>query len=313
MDWSGASDPPIVDGLVKLFTPRTLRLLRNVDELEREVLDSNPSHGSRLSASQEDTNEAGIQLSDEELRQALQLARSAKLTVPRNNKTDEFYVACEEEDWGWKGFKEKCRNRRAWGEYFRSELDWDWDLAGSLKRMYKLPRISSKPSPGPTQHGESQFPSSCACPDSEPNPSTGTLKDGRLHVETVVDGPVNEVQVPVRSSTGEITYKTFFADPPQASGLSQHRADMLPEVKVHGASDPSPSINPIHLSGPTDSNSSNHLHGGTDHKQEPFGVEKATDEQLDTPRREDVCVDGSSFSEVYRATADDYASLYSFM
>ena len=59
-DWSGANDPPIVDGLVKLFTPRTLRLLRNVDELEREVLDSSPSHGSRLSVSQEDTNEAGI-------------------------------------------------------------------------------------------------------------------------------------------------------------------------------------------------------------------------------------------------------------
>ena len=97
-DWSGANDPPIVDGLVKLFTPRTLRLLRNVDELEREVLDSNPSHGSRLCVSQEDMNEAGIQLSDEELRQALQLARSAKLTVPRNNKTEEFYVACEEED-----------------------------------------------------------------------------------------------------------------------------------------------------------------------------------------------------------------------
>ena len=237
-------DPPIVERLVESFIPRILRVLRNVDELEREVLDSSPSHGSRLSVSQEDTNEAGIQLSDEELRQALQLARSAKLTVPRNNKTEEFYVVCEEKDWGsdwgWKGFKEKCRNRRAWGEYFRSELDWDWDLAGSLKRMYKLPRDRSKPSPGPTKHGESQFPSSCACPDSEPNPSTGNLKDERLHVETVVDGPVNEVQVPVRSPTGEITYKTFFAGPPQAYGLSQRSADMLPEVKVHGASDPSP-------------------------------------------------------------------------
>ena len=59
-DWSGASDPPIVDGLVKLFTPRTLRLLRNVEELEREVLDSSPSHGSRLSVSQQDMNEAGF-------------------------------------------------------------------------------------------------------------------------------------------------------------------------------------------------------------------------------------------------------------
>ena len=176
-EWS--EDPPIIERLMESFTPRTLRLLRNVDELEREVLDSNPSHGSRLSVSQEDTNEAGIQLSDEELRQALHLARSAKLTVPRNNKTEEFSVAYEDEDWvsdwGWKGFKEKCRNCRAWGEYFRSELDWDWDLVGSLERMYTLPRKRSKPSPGPTQNGESQLLSSCVCSNSLPNPSTGNL------------------------------------------------------------------------------------------------------------------------------------------
>ena len=73
------------------------------------------------------------------------------------------------------------------------------------------------------------------------------------------------------------------------------------------------SIIPINLSEPTDSDSSNHRHDDLEHKQEPFRVEKATDEQLDTPRREDVCVDGSSFSEVDRTTADDCASLYSFM
>ena len=220
-------------------------------------------------------------MSDEELRQALQLARSAKLTVPRNNRTEEFYVACEEEDWGsdwgWKGFKEKCRNRRAWGEYFRSELDWDWDLAGSLKRMYKLPRNCTRPSPEPTQHGESQLLSSCICLNSVPNPSTGNLKDGLLYVETVVDGPVNEVKVPVRSPTGEITYKTFFAYTPSKSGLSQDSADMLSAMKVHGTSNSSPSIGPISLPEPTSSDSSNHLHDGTDHKQEPFEVEEATD------------------------------------
>ena len=58
-DWSGASNPPIVDGLVKLFTPRTLRLLRNVDELGREVLDSSPSHGSRLQCTAGPCNTGG--------------------------------------------------------------------------------------------------------------------------------------------------------------------------------------------------------------------------------------------------------------
>ena len=166
------NDPPIVERLVKAFTPRTLRLLQNVDELEREVLDSSSSHG-RLFVSQEEANECENELSDEELQRTLQLAQSARLNVHRNDMTKEFHEACEEEDWssykGWGGFKENCRNHHAWGEYFRSELDWDWDLAGSLKRMYKLPRKRPNPSPRPTQHGEYQFPSSCACPDSVPN------------------------------------------------------------------------------------------------------------------------------------------------
>ena len=57
---------PVVERLVESFTLRTLRLLRNVDELEREVLDSSPSHG-RLSVSQEKANEVENELWDEEL------------------------------------------------------------------------------------------------------------------------------------------------------------------------------------------------------------------------------------------------------
>ena len=169
-DWSSASDPSILDGVVRLFTPRTLRLLRNVDELEREVLDSSPSQGSRLSISQGDANELRNELSDEELQRTHQLARSARLNVQRNVITEEFHEACEKRDWnsyrGWKELKEKCRNRHAWGVYFRSELDWDWDLAGSLKSMYKLPRSRSKTNPGPTQQGGEQYPARRACPDS---------------------------------------------------------------------------------------------------------------------------------------------------
>ena len=44
-------------------------------------------------------------------------------------------------------------------------------------------------------------------------------------METVVDGPLNEVQVPVKSPTGEITYKTFIAAPPSAFELGQGSAD----------------------------------------------------------------------------------------
>ena len=116
----------VVERLVESFTPRTLRLLQNADELEREVLDSSPSHG-RLSVSQEEENELGNKFSDEELQRTHQLARSVHLNVPRNDMTEEFHQACEKEDWnsyqGWKEFKENCRRRHAWGEYLRSELD----------------------------------------------------------------------------------------------------------------------------------------------------------------------------------------------
>ena len=263
------NNPPIVERLVESFTPRTLRLLLNADELEREVLDSSPSHGSLLSVSQEEANGVENELSDEELQRTLQLARSARLNVHRNNMTKEFHEACEEEDWssykGWGGFKENCRNHHAWGEYFRSELDWDWDLAGSLKRMYKLPRNRSKPSPGLTQHGEYQFLSSCACPDSVRTPPTCNLTDGLLRVKAAVDGPVKEVQVEVRLPTGEITYQKFIAAPPSASGLNQESADTRPTVKVDGASGLCPSPNPTGIPISTAPSTNDHHHYDYDH------------------------------------------------
>ena len=124
-----------------------------------------------------------------------------------------------------------------------------------------------------------------------------------------MDGPVEEVRVAIRSSTGEVMYKKFITAPPSTSGLSEQSADTLPAVKEHGASDPSPSIGPISHPVPSDSDTESHQHNDLDHKQEPSGVEKVTDEQPDTQRREDVI----PFSAVDRATADDDASLYSFM
>ena len=50
---SESSSPTVLERLEKLFSPRTLRLLRNLDELEREVNDSSPPYGSRVSVLQE--------------------------------------------------------------------------------------------------------------------------------------------------------------------------------------------------------------------------------------------------------------------
>ena len=145
-------DPPSVEALTKLSTSRTLRLLRNVDELEREVIDSSSSHKSGGLALWNGQYGLEKELSNDELHRTLSLARMARSNVPNNDMTREFHRACGNLDWsksywGWNRYREKCRNRHAWGEYFRSNLDWDWDLADSLRIMYELPRVGSVPEP----------------------------------------------------------------------------------------------------------------------------------------------------------------------
>ena len=143
------------------------------------------------------------------------------------------------------------------------------------------------------------------------NPSTGNLKDGRLHVETVVDGPLNEVQVPVKSPTGEITYKTFSAAPPSTFELGKGSADERLAEKAQGESDLYSSTSAIRA--PTGPDISDHQHVLLNRSQGISGAENAADDQPETHRGEGVDVDDSPFSEVDRATADDCASLYSFM
>ena len=131
-------------------------------------------------------------------------------------------------------------------------------------------------------------------------------------MKTVMDGPLNEVQVPVRSPTGEITYQTFIAAPPLTSGPNQGSPDTRPAVKVDGVSDICPSPRPINIGIPvtTAPNTNNHQHDDHDHGQKSFGVEKAIDGKPNTERREDVDVVGRSFSEADGATLDDCVFLH---
>ena len=233
------------------FTARTLRLLLNVAEFEREVIETSHFHGCQMSVSQKEANDVENDFSCEELQRTLDLARRIQSNVPRNNVTEEFHRSCEEEDWtkwfyGWKHYKKRCRNKHAWGQYFRSELDWDWNLSGILKRMYKLPRKHPEPSPGP-QHDNLQIPVSYACPEPVPTGSTrpiAKLSNGLL--EAVVTGSVNEVRIVEVSPTGETTHKTFFAASPSTSKVSQESNTCL-AMKGHSWSDSCPSTSSINI------------------------------------------------------------------
>ena len=274
-----SSSPAVLERLEKLFSPRTLRLLRNLDELEREVNDSSPPHGSRVSVLQEETDKVEDKLSDEKMQWTLELARKVQPNVPRNNLTKYFHQACDTADWaepyrGWKYYKECCRNRLILGEYFRSELDWNWNLAKSLKRMYKLPREWAGLKSGLLQCGNPQRSDAYAGQEATPTQPIGSLTNGLL--VAVVDRPVDEVRITVRSPTGQTAYTTFIAVSSSTYGVSQDGAGTRPVVRVHGATDlyPSTGTDDIFVSIAPDFNS--HQHDDHDHQQELLKVKSPT-------------------------------------
>lgn len=122
--------------------PRTNRLLKSLDELEREIRDS------KFSSDFKDIRTCLLLLLIEEAhiyhivpnrtytqRQA-DLARNAN--VIESAATKEFLK--ERKDWfRWTMYKDLCLIRHVWGVYLRSSLDWDWDTASCLERLFKLP------------------------------------------------------------------------------------------------------------------------------------------------------------------------------
>ena len=234
------SEPPIAEWLVKSSTSRSLRLLNNVKELKREMLDSTLAHRSRVSVSQKMSDNVEEGLSDEESKRTLNLARCARLSVPKTSLTKQFHEACEGKDYcdpliAWKLYRENCKNRHAWGEYLRSILDWDWDIAGSLKYLYNLPHGLSEPSLGSVRSDDSHRPVADTWPEPDHTRPIGVLKNGHLYIEAVVDGPVEKVHIPIRYRSGAIAYKTFSA-PPSASGVKQDCTDAGLDTSSYGAS-----------------------------------------------------------------------------
>ena len=119
-----------------------MRLVNNIDELDQEILDCTLSYESRENNLQEKILES---------KDALQLIRkrwppTRSLFPPKSIQagvnwtplTSEFLSCSSIADWS--RYKRYCKHRNRWGQFVRSNLDWDWDLASSLKRLYRLPR-----------------------------------------------------------------------------------------------------------------------------------------------------------------------------
>lgn len=131
------TDPKrLFDAFISTSASRVLRLLYHPIELEAEAYCSRPSARqlSEVIISDEEY------LSKDNLQDSLEKAQHAH--VRSGPFTEEFMrarYAGEETMQTWKEYKRNCRMRSRWGEYLRSNLEWDWDLSFVMKRLFYNP------------------------------------------------------------------------------------------------------------------------------------------------------------------------------
>lgn len=119
------------------YRRRALRLVSSSEELEREIRDN---------AWKEAKSESPLDLitpddealSIERLQYSLLKAQQVQARGPLTEEFVSARFAGMERMQAWKEYKEHCQLRHTWGEYFRSNLDWDWDPSHSLKHLYGI-------------------------------------------------------------------------------------------------------------------------------------------------------------------------------
>lgn len=211
----------MAQGLLKASIHRTQRLLRSFNELEREVygisLESNiPASHSKIDA---DPHWLSIDVFGDEWwepwKKALERAR--RVQVPETFMTEEFREArriglerdplCDPHDWrldaihdqrNWCYYQLRRGSRHKWGQYLRSNMDWDWDLRTCMKRLFK----------------ESHLEQSLAvheAPASSPTIGVAASPEGALQLSfgRVQVGTPKEVQISYETEDGKMQYMSF--------------------------------------------------------------------------------------------------------
>ena len=179
---------------------RTRRVLNSFSELQWEVHDAATSFRVE-NVMKEVCSPACHDLLGDSLWDTLRRARNA--VVPENDLTRKFlearvpeYVKGEERNWRWGNYKLLCRYRHQWGQYLRSDLEWDWDVAGSLRRLFRI-----KSSAAIVSYHISH--SSIAVTGGE---SLRISKEGTLSV--AVERIPKVVEIQYKSASGKMRYKS---------------------------------------------------------------------------------------------------------
>lgn len=215
---------PALKTCINGFNSRSYRLLSSLDELEREVRDSTliikhttPQQAGYKKANSGNWSETYLRIS---------LERARQVNVRKTNLTSEFLNARDGTnvwkcriagDWmtpmtDWEWYKRQCGIRQKWAKHLSSNLDWDWDTADCLKRLFKIEKPTKKlPLKG------------TAC-------IAVALDDLRGHTIQVAIGSSGlsmpmRIQIPYEDETGEIRYRTFHSGASEADTTAANGDD----------------------------------------------------------------------------------------
>lgn len=100
----------------------------------------------------------------------------------------------------WKWYKEMCHSRHGWGEYFRSNLDWDWDLGQAMNRLFDS--NAKSPTVMPRNGRRTTYNLPIAIVDEV----HGTME---LTLGTMTGPSLNKIRVAYTGETGETHFVTF--------------------------------------------------------------------------------------------------------
>lgn len=226
-----ADDSPIAQGLIGESENRTRRLFRSFNELEREACGASLESNVPISHSKIDTDPRWILIDDfgdewwEHWKKALDRAR--RVQVPENLLAKQFREARriglqwnplfdpldeggemihDERDWGH--YQLRRGSRHKWGQYLRSNMDWDWDVGTCLNQLFNAEQQISG---GPRLTAQIP-PKSCAVIDVD-------VKQGDTWKLEAQESLPKEVRIAYKTETGETQYMLFV---PVSSGPGLH-------------------------------------------------------------------------------------------
>lgn len=232
MTTNGNEDNPVVQSLTKVSIRRTQRLLGSFDELEKEILGntlttrSSPSllkiksdplwfslhdFGQQWWESWETTLERarGVQVQRNSLAEEFSVARN--IGLGRDPYASEWQVIEDRRNWAYYQLHRLSRNK--WGQYLRSNMDWDWDLGTCMKCMFMVEKEACA---GPS-------PAMAVPQTSRRAMDSDTIRDGtlRISLDESHGGVPMAVQVEYKTKTGE-THTILFVPKSQNSEPPSH-------------------------------------------------------------------------------------------